>query len=83
MSSIPNNPNKADHKSSQTDTSINESFAGGGTTYMNPAEKPMAIGTGNPIVSRADGALWDTVAGAYIAIQNTNIGTTVCSKNGQ
>lgn len=35
------------------------------------------------LATRADGALWDVTSGAYVSIQNSNVGTTACPKNGQ
>lgn len=83
MANAPSNSNYANHKSSGTDTSISVSLAAGGAKYQVPSEGPTVIGSGHPVVSRADGALWDTVAGAFVSIHNTTIGTNLCSKNGQ
>lgn len=82
MSNMPSNSDKKNHQGTNTDTSVvlSVSAGGAGTHMPNP---PVAVGTGNKIATRADGALYDTVAGAYIAIQNTNVGTTLCPKNGQ
>lgn len=44
---------------------------------------PRVLATGNPVATRADGALWDMVAGEYVSIDKTTIGTGVNSKNGQ
>lgn len=83
MSNMPNNPNKADHKTSATDTSIVASLSGGGATYMNPAETPTVLGNSHPVAVRGDGALWDITSSAYVSIHTTTIGTTLCPKNGQ
>lgn len=83
MSNMSNNPNNQSHKSTATDTSLNESVTAGGAGYWGSGETISVTSSGNKIASRADGALWDTIAGAYVAIQNTNIGTTAVPKNGQ
>jgi len=80
---IPSNPNYVNSITSGTDTSLVESVTGGGTQYQVPSEAPVVSSNSHPVVSRADGALWDYTSGAYVAIQNTNIGTTSCPKNGQ
>jgi len=66
-----------------TDTSIVESVCGGGTQYLVPSEAPIVSSNSHPVVSRADGALWDYTSGSYVSIQNTNAGTTSFPKNGQ
>lgn len=82
MANMPNNPNQQSHKSTQTDTSLNESITGGGTGYWGLL--PIVVtSNSHPVASRADGALYDTTSGAYVAIQNTNIGTTAMPKHGQ
>lgn len=45
--------------------------------------QPYVIATGHPVVTRADGALWDIVAGQYVTIDQTTLGTGRSSKNGQ
>lgn len=83
MSNMPANPNYQNSVTSGTDTSLVESLTGGGSQYQVPSEAPIVTSNSHPVVSRADGALWDTTAGAYVAIQLTNIGTTSVPKNGQ
>lgn len=83
MSNISNNPNGQNHKTTYTDTSLNESVTAGGAGYWGLGETLTVTASGNKVASRADGALWDTIAGAYVSIQNTNIGTTQVPKNGQ
>lgn len=83
---MPNNPNVANNVVAypgSTDTSNNESLTGGGAGYWGTGESILVTSNSHPVVSRADGALWDTTAGAYVSIQNTNIGTTAVPKNGQ
>lgn len=80
---IPTNPNYVNSVTSGTDTSIVDSVTGGGTQYQVPSESPVVSSNSHPVVSRADGALWDYTSGAYVSIQNTSIGTTSCPKNGQ
>lgn len=79
---IPASPNYANSVTSGTDTSLTNSVTGGGAVYGN-GELPVVTSNSHPVVSRADGALWDYTSGAYVAIQNTNIGTTSIPKNGQ
>lgn len=83
MANEPANPNYVNVLTSGLDTSIVNSLTAGGASYFVPSESPVATSTSNKVVSRADGAFYDTVAGAYIAIQNTNCGTTAFPKNGQ
>lgn len=84
MANMPSNPNYASHKSSGSDTSIAHSVCGGGTKYASSSPQTVQVSaSSNPVASRGDGALWDVTAGAYVSIQNTNIGTTACPKNGQ
>lgn len=80
---IPSSPNYANSIGSGTDTSITASTTGGGTQYQVPSESPIVTSNSHPVVSRGDGALWDFTSGAYVSIQNTNIGTTAVPKNGQ
>jgi hypothetical protein len=80
---IPVNPQDINNIATTTDTSLVESVTGGGTQYQVPSEAPVVTSNSHPVVSRADGALWDYTSGAYVSIQNTNIGTTSCPKNGQ
>lgn len=80
---IPSNPNYVNSVGSGTDTSITDSVTGGGLQYQAQGEVPTVTSSGHVIASRADGALWDITSGAYVAIQNTTIGTTACPKNGQ
>jgi hypothetical protein len=81
---MPNNPNYANNvQSGAADTSLVESLTGGGTQYQVPSEAPTVTSNSHPVVSRADGALWDYTSGIYVSIQNTTIGTTACPKNGQ
>lgn len=80
---IPSNPNYANALGSGTDTSIVNSTTAAGTDYFSATESPVVTSNSHPVVSRADGALWDFTSGAYVAIQNTNIGTTSVPKNGQ
>lgn len=82
MSNCSQNPNYANHKTSGSDTSISESVVGGGAAALNSAAI-VVTSNSHPVATRADGALWDVTAGAYVAIQNTNIGTTSVLKNGQ
>lgn len=82
MAAIPANPNYANSVTSGTDTSIANSLTGGGLIFGN-SESPVVLSNSHPVVSRADGGLWDVTAGAYVAIQLTNIGTTGVPKNGQ
>lgn len=84
MANMPSNPNMASHKASATDTSIVHSVCGGGTMYASSSPQTVQVSANShPIASRGDGALWDVTAGAYVSIQNTNIGTTAVPKNGQ
>ena len=80
---IPANPNYANNVTSGTDTSISNSTTGGGLSYQVPSEAPVVTSNSHAVVSRADGALYDITSAAYVAIQNTNIGTTAAPKNGQ
>lgn len=82
MANCSQNPNYANHKTSGADTSISESLVGGGASALNGAAIVVTANS-HPVATRADGALWDITAGAYVAIQNTNIGTTSVPKNGQ
>lgn len=82
MSNCSTNPNYANHKTSGADTSIACSVCGGGASALNSAAIVVASNS-HPVATRADGALWDVTAGAYVSIQNTNIGTTAVLKNGQ
>ena len=79
---IPADPNYANNITSGTDTSIVNSTTGGGLSFIN-GEAPVVTGGTHPVVTRADGALWDTTSAAYVSIQNTSIGTTSVPKNGQ
>lgn len=79
---IPANPNYVNSITSGTDTSITNSTTGSGLVFGN-GESPIVTGGTHPVVTRADGALYDTTSAAYVAIQNTNIGTTSVPKNGQ
>lgn len=84
MSNIPANPNFANSVTSGTDTSIVDSTTGGGASYWNGAGQTLQVlSNSHPVVSRGDGALWDTTSGAYVAIQLTTAGTTSFPKNGQ
>jgi hypothetical protein len=80
---MPNNPQDVNQIATTTDTSLVESLCGAGTSYQVPSEAPIVTSNSHPVVSRADGALWDYTNGAYVAIQNTNCGTTSFPKNGQ
>jgi hypothetical protein len=81
---MPVNPSYLNNVASATaDTSLVESVTGGGASYFIPTESPILISNSHPLVSRADGALWDYTSGAYVSIQNTSAGTTTFSKNGQ
>lgn len=82
MANMPVNPNYANNVTSGTDTSIVESVTGGGTTYFGLLD-PVVTSNSHNIASRGDQALYDTVSGAYVSIQNTTVGTTACPKNGQ
>lgn len=77
-----NNPNYQNHKTSGTDTSLNESLTGGGLSALNGTPILTTAGS-HTIATRADGALWDITSAAYVSIQNTNLGTTSAPKNGQ
>lgn len=83
MANEPANPNYVNNVTSGTDTSIVNSLTASGAQYFVPSEAPIVSSNSHPVVSRADGALWDVTAGAYVSIQNTNAGTTSFSKNGQ
>jgi hypothetical protein len=80
---IPTNPQDINTVATTTDTSIVNSVCGGGTQYQILSEAPVVVSNSHPVVSRADGALWDYTSGAYVSIQNTNFGTTTCLKAGQ
>ena len=79
---IPSNPQYVNSITSGTDTSISNSVTGGGLVYGN-GELPIVTGGTHPVVTRADGALYDITSAAYVSIQNTNIGTVNVPKNGQ
>jgi hypothetical protein len=83
MANEPANPNYVNSVTTGTDTSIVNSLTASGAQYFVPTESPIVTSNSHPVVARADGALWDVTAGAYVAIQNTNCGTTSFSKNGQ
>jgi hypothetical protein len=80
---IPANPQYVNSVTSGTDTSIVNSTTAGGLDFFPVAESPVVTSNSHPVVARADGALYDITAGAYVSIQNTNIGTTAVPKNGQ
>jgi hypothetical protein len=80
---IPTNPQYVNSQGSGTDTSIVNSVTGGGLTYQVSSEVPVVTSNSHVVASRADGALYDITSAAYVAIQNTTIGTTSCPKNGQ
>jgi hypothetical protein len=80
---IPANPQDVNQLTTATDTSLVESVTGGGLNYFISSESPLVSSNSHPVVSRADGALYDITSGAYVAIQNTNAGTTTFPKNGQ
>ena len=82
MSAIPKNPKKASHLTVVDDVSVVYSVVGDGTKYTGTTP-PTVTANSDPIASRADGALWDVTAGAYVSIQNTSCGTTTCLKAGQ
>lgn len=82
MASTPGNPDYKNHKTSGTDNSISLSVTGGGNAFIN-GQTPVVTSNSHPVATRADGALYDTTSGAYVAIQLTNIGTTAIPKNGQ
>lgn len=83
MANCPANPNYVNNVGSGTDTSIVCSLTASGSDYWPITESPVVTSNSHPIASRGDGALWDITAGAYVSIQNTNIGTTQVPKNGQ
>lgn len=83
MANMPANPNYANSVGSGADTSIVCSLTAGGAEYLNPGEAVVVTSNSHNVASRGDGALYDTVSGAYVSIQNTNIGTTAAPKNGQ
>ena len=83
MANEPANPQLINNVATTTDTSVVNSLTGGGAQYLYPAEAPVVLSNSHPVASRADGALYDTTSGAYVAIQLTNIGTTSVPKNGQ
>lgn len=84
MSNMPSNPQIFPVPgSATTDTSNSESVTGGGTSFWGNGESILVTSNSHPVASRADGALYDTTSGAYVAIQNTNVGTTSVPKNGQ
>jgi hypothetical protein len=80
---IPTNPQYVNSVTSGTDTSIVDSVTGGGLSYFVPTESPIVTSNSHPVVSRADGALYDITSAAYVSIQNTNCGTVNFPKNGQ
>lgn len=83
MANCPANPNYANNvQSGAADTSNVESLSGSGAGCWFP-DAPVVTSNSHPIATRADGALWDVTAGAYVSIQNTSVGTTSCPKNGQ
>jgi len=83
MANEPVNPNYANNvQSGAADTSLVESVTGGGASYFGSAA-PVVTSNSHNLAIRADQALYDTVSGAYVAIQNTTVGTTTCPKNGQ
>ncbi len=92
---IPANPNEQPGTIPAVDQySVNSRTASGLETWY-AAYPPMAFGgvpalqtnqpyvlaTGNPVVTRADGALWDILEGEYVSIDKTSIGTGRTSKN--
>jgi hypothetical protein len=83
MANEPANPNYANSVATGTDTSIVNSLTAGGASYFVPTETPLVTSNSHPVVARADGALWDVTAGAYVSIQNTNCGTVAFPKMGQ
>lgn len=83
MANEPASPNYANALTSGTDTSITNSLTNSGASYFVPSEAPVVTSNSHPVVTRADGAFWDVTSGAYVAIQNTNCGTSGFSKNGQ
>jgi hypothetical protein len=82
MSNNPTYANNVVGYPGNADTSNNESLTAAGLGYFGLL-KPTVTASGDTISTRADGALWDNVAGAYVSIQNTTCGTTACPKNGQ
>jgi hypothetical protein len=83
MANEPVNPNYANNvQAGAADTSNVESVTGGGSSYFGLLA-PVVTSNSHPIATRADQSLWDVTAGAYVAIQNTTVGTTTCPKNGQ
>lgn len=74
MANIPTNPLIS--ATANLDLSIVESV----TAFPDP---PIVTSNSHVIQTRADQALWDVTASAYVAIQNTSVGTTSVPKNGQ
>jgi hypothetical protein len=83
MANEPANPNLVNSVATTTDTSVVNSLTASGAQYFVPTEAPIVLSNSHPVVTRADGALWDVTAGAYVAIQLTNFGTTSVPKMGQ
>jgi hypothetical protein len=83
MAAEPASPQLVNQVATTTDTSVVNSLTASGLDYLYPSEAVVVTSNSHNVASRADGALYDTVSGAYVAIQNTNIGTTACPKNGQ
>lgn len=83
MANISANPNLVNQVATSTDTSVVNSLTSGGAGYWGAGESILVSSNSHPVVSRADGALWDTTSSAYVSIQNTNAGTTSFPKNGQ
>ena len=80
---IPASPQYVNNIGSGTDVSIVCSTTNGGASFCPTAEAAVVTSNSHAVVTRADGALYDYVSGAYVSIQNTNIGTTTVPKNGQ
>lgn len=94
---IPANPNEQAKTNPVVDPhSINSRTAAGFETWYipNPPEQfaqipieqttqPYVLATGNPVVTRADGALWDIIKGEYVTLDQTSVGTNRTAKNGQ
>lgn len=74
MANIPTNPTISTSATLDTSTVDSSNFATVVAT---------AVSNAHPIQTRADQALWDSISGAYVAIQSTSYGTTTAPKNGQ
>lgn len=83
MANMPANPQLVNQVATTTDNSVVNSLTAAGLGYWGVGESILVSSNSHPVASRADGGLYDTTSGAYVSIQNTNIGTTAVPKNGQ